>query len=292
MTALEAEAHASILHEDAGALRDNAAAEGLIDRVDETAGVSVAVDDRERDRIAMRRERALSRRRQMGKGALIIDELGERGEIIRRDEAADRRLAAQRVGEKGVSVPVGEPRGFDVPVKSRSAIRAFGCGTERFENAEDHEGDDAWSVGRALPDVEPLPARAERLDKFCGVASVGEILLGLQSAGRPQRRDHVGCDGPGVERVRPARGDCLKRASERRLDEQRAFLRRPAAGEEELVSRTAQLFLLPRPIPRHARMHRKSVLRIADGGRQQLVEALGSVRVQEQLPSRIARRGS
>src|SRR5271165_509543 len=69
MTAFEPEAQPPILHEDPRAFRYYAAAEVLIDRVDETAGVSVAVDDRDRDRIAMRRERALSRRRQMAKRA-------------------------------------------------------------------------------------------------------------------------------------------------------------------------------------------------------------------------------
>ena len=87
MAAFEGEAQSAVLHQDPGAFRDDAAAEGLIDRVDEAAGVAVAIDDRERDGVAVGCKRALSRRRQVAKGALVVDEAGERGEIIGRDRA-------------------------------------------------------------------------------------------------------------------------------------------------------------------------------------------------------------
>ena len=119
MAALEGEAQSSILHEHAGAFADNAAAEVLIERVDEAAGVTVAVDDRERDGVAIRDQRALAWGRQFAKRALVVDEPRESSEVIGGDEAADRRLLPARVGEEGVAVAIGEARGLDVPVEAR-----------------------------------------------------------------------------------------------------------------------------------------------------------------------------
>ena len=99
MAALEGEAQAAVLHQHPATFRDNAAAHGLIDRVDEAASIAVAVDDRERDRVPVGREAALPRRRQDRKGAVIVDEPGKGGEVIGRDEPADRRLAEAWVGD-------------------------------------------------------------------------------------------------------------------------------------------------------------------------------------------------
>jgi hypothetical protein len=170
----------------------------------------------------------------MAKRAFIIDEPGQCGEIVRRNETTDRRLAPLGVGEKGVPVPVSQPRGFDVPVKARRAHRSVGSGTKRFKDAEHHERDHTRPIGGALPDVQSIPARLDGLDKFGGAASVGEVLLRLQSAGRPQRRDHVGRDWPGIKGVRSVRGDFTQRAGEPGLDKQRAFLERAATGEKSL----------------------------------------------------------
>ncbi len=66
---------------------ENAAAEGLVDRVDEAAGAAVPVDDRERDGIAARRERDLTRRGQSGKRAPVVDVPRKPGEIIGGEQA-------------------------------------------------------------------------------------------------------------------------------------------------------------------------------------------------------------
>ena len=143
------------LHQHAGAFGEDAAAHGLIDRVDEAAGVAVAVDDREGDGVAIRGQRALPRRRQDGKGAVVVDEPGERGEVIGCNEAADRRFAPARIGEEGVAVAVSQARGLDVPVVPHRAFRSVRGGTQRLELAEDHQRDNARAVRWALPDVEP-----------------------------------------------------------------------------------------------------------------------------------------
>ena len=116
-------------------------------------------------------------------------------------------------------------------------------------------------------------------------AAVGEILFRLHAASALKRRGHVGRDRPGIEGVRASRGDRAQRAGERRLDENVALPWRPAAGEEELVPRAAELLDLQRPIPRHPRVHRKALFGAADRRLQQFVEALGPMSVEQQLPA-------
>ena len=170
-------------------------------------------------------------------------------------------------------------------MEARHASRSVRSVAERFELAQNHERDEAWPVGRTLPDVEAAPFDRDRLDELGAFQSVGEILLRLHAAARTKRRRHVGCDRPAVESVSAALGDRAQRAGERRLDEPVAFAGRAAAGQEERVPGAAELALEYRPIPRHALMHRKAILGAADGGEKQFVEALGSIRVQQQLPA-------
>ena len=59
----------------------------LIERIDEAAGVTVPVDDRKRDRVAIELERDLAWGGQRGKRALIVDVPGKRGKVIGSEEA-------------------------------------------------------------------------------------------------------------------------------------------------------------------------------------------------------------
>ena len=117
------------------------------------------------------------------------------------------------------------------------------------------------------------------------MASVGEILVRLHAAGGLQCRRHVGRDRPAVESVGAALGDGAQCAGERRLHEPIAFPRRVTAGEKERVPGATQLALVHRPIPGHALMHGRAVLGAADGREKQFVEALGPMRIQQQLPA-------
>ena len=103
---------------------------------------------------------------------------------------------------------------------------------------------------------------------------------------RSERRGHVGRDRPGVKGVRAARGDGAQRAGERRLDEKLAFPGRSPAGKKDAVPGPPELLDLQRPVPRDARVDRKAVFRAADRRLQQFVEALGPMRVEQQLPAR------
>src|SRR5271155_5346295 len=109
-----------------------------------------------------------------------------------------------------------------MPVVPRRAVRSVGRGTERFELAQNHQGDNARAVRWALPDVEAPPAEMDGLDELGAKAAVGETLFRLHAARALQRLGHVGRDRPGIEGVRAARGDRAQRAGERRLDEKLA----------------------------------------------------------------------
>ena len=230
-------------------------------------------------------KRDFARGRQSGKGALVVDVPRQRGEVVGSEQAGERRLSLARVGEESAPVAVGHARGLDVPVEAHRACRSVRSVAERFELAQNHQRDQTRPVRRALPDVEPAPSKRDRLDELGAFKSVGEILFRLHPAGGLERRRHVGCDRPGVEGVGAALGDGAQRVGERRLDEPIALARRAAAGQKERVPGAAQLVLVHRPIPGHTLVHRKAVLRAADGGQEQFVEALGPVGVQQQLPA-------
>ena len=285
MAALEGEAQSSALHEDAGGFADNATAERIIERVDQAAGVAVPIDDRQRNRVALRDKRAVARGRQFAKRPLVVNEPRQSREVVGSNEPAYRGFLLMGVGEEGVPVAVSEARGLDVPVETRRPARSVRGSAERFEFAQHHERDQTRPVGRTLPDVEPSPSQRDRLDELAHIAPVGEVLFRLHSAGRLKRRRHVGRDRPSVEGVRTALGDGAQRRGEPNLDEPVAFARRSAAGQEEPVSGPAQPVFLHRPVPRHARVHRKAFLGAADSGLEQFVEALGPMGVQQQLPT-------
>ena len=87
MAGLESEAQSAILHKHARAFGEDAAAESLVDRVDEAAGAAVAVDHRKGDGVAVRRERDFAWRGQRGKGALVVDMSRQSGEVIGGEQA-------------------------------------------------------------------------------------------------------------------------------------------------------------------------------------------------------------
>src|SRR5262249_10849281 len=91
---------------------------------------------------------------------------------------------------------------------------------------------------------------------------------------------------PAIEAVRAALGDRAQRASERCLDQAIALARRAPAGEEELAPGAPQLVLVHRPIPGHALMHWKAILRTADGGEEQFIESLRAIGVEQHWPAR------
>ena len=82
MAGLEGEAQSSALHEDAGGFADNATAEGIVEGVDQAAGVAVPVDDRQRDRVALRDKRAVARDRQIAKRPLVVDMPRQSREVV------------------------------------------------------------------------------------------------------------------------------------------------------------------------------------------------------------------
>ena len=114
---LQAEAVAAVLQHHARAFGQDAAAEALEQRVDERAGVALAVHHAEVHRVAVARVVGGAGRRQGGHGARVVDEAAQLGEVGGVGQARNRYVRLRGVGEEGVAVAVGQPRRFHVAVQ-------------------------------------------------------------------------------------------------------------------------------------------------------------------------------
>ena len=113
MAGFEREAEPAIVQHHARCRRQDGAAEGLEERVDEGAGIAVPVHDREIDRVLVP---GPAGRRQRGQGPVFADRAAERGGIVLREQHIQRHIGVGRVGDEGVAVAVGEPGRLDEPV--------------------------------------------------------------------------------------------------------------------------------------------------------------------------------
>ncbi len=69
----------------------------------------------------------------------------------------DRHIHLRRVGEEGVAVAIGEPRGLDVAVQAFRRGRALRHGVEAVQDVQDLEHDHARAVRRALEHLDIAP---------------------------------------------------------------------------------------------------------------------------------------
>ena len=162
---VEREAEAAVVQADAGAGRDDAAAERLVERVDQRAAVALGVD-----------------RAQVGRVALA---------------AAGARSAAPRVAGEQLATGRRRIRVADVLVQRRERVPGLdlevdALGAERVERAEvlaleraqDHQRRDPGRRRRQLVDLQAAVGGVDRLDP---ARAVRGHVLGLEEAARRAR---------------------------------------------------------------------------------------------------------
>ena len=155
---------------------------------------------------------------------------------------------------------------------------------EALEDVEDEQRDDPLPVGRALVDVEAPVVRADGLHRLR--LEGGEVVRRHQAAVVLKVGHDVVGDGAFVERGCALLRDQAERLRQRRQAMEIAGSGRPPAGQVDSARVLAGVELLrgARPVVRDPAMDDVSLLGIADGGLEDLVEALGPVVREQPLP--------
>ncbi len=160
--------------------RADARAEIVEQRVDETAGVAVAIDHRDVDRALMVRQ-VDQPRRSLHPGR--VDGGAQAVGVFHRQKLGHRHRGHHRIGNPGVARRIGQPSGLDLGMHPLYRERAF-AGLDPAEDVQEQERDHPLAVRRALVDGVAAEFSRDRGDVFA--CRAGEILQRMQPAMRLQ----------------------------------------------------------------------------------------------------------
>ena len=268
MTALQREALAAIVEDDAGVRRNEAGAEAVEDRVDEADRIALFVDDRDVDRVTMQRHLEIW---QFGQCPGQVDLFGQSPREVCRKQFIDRHIGLGRIGNPCVAGSIGEAGGLDFQMQPVGGVR-FQRVVEAGEDVEDQQRDDALAVWRAFVDGVATEVGGDRGDVFA--LGFRKILQCMETAMGVEMRYHVFSDRSLVEAVAAFGGNLAERCGKLRLAVRFSDARCATAGQEDLGCRLVcgekLLFLLPVAVD--ARRDGIAFLGIADCGCKDLGE--------------------
>ena len=188
------------------------------------------------------------------------------------------------IGDVGIAHRERVPRRFEHDVEALGAGRIERGEIEPLEDVQHHQRGEPLPVRRHLDHVESAVVGADRLGGLAAMAR--QIVRREKAAPRRHGRHDVVGDRALVEGARAVPGDRRQGRGERGKPDHVAGRRRAAAEQEVArrprVMREARRRL--RPVTRDARRDRKTLLGVADGGRQRAIEPEAAVRLEDRGP--------
>ena len=175
VTRLERETRSAILQRDAGRTSGDFRPEGFVDGVDERAGVPLAVDRDEIDRVA---PGGKFRGKDLGGSALGIDARSPRSRVRLAHQILDGNPGLVRIGDIGREIGVDELLGLDQYVQIRGRVEAQGLQIEALQDVRGASGrrcPDRWagsgtprSRGSRCGSARPSSSGARRSPRVTG----------------------------------------------------------------------------------------------------------------------------
>ena len=273
VAALQHEHLAAILEDETQARRRHAAAHAAIVRLDQRDHHAVGIGGGEVDGVAFV-EFGNDARLDAARGTFHRQQLAAFLRIGFRDQTRDRRVVERGIGVRRSAVGERDLFRFDEQMHVLGAAETVAFQIVGFEQIEDLQRGDALPVRRQFPDVVTAIVGADRVDPFAGVR--GHVLIAQETIVGIEIRIDAARDLALVERIAAAVRDLLQCIREIRIAPHLAFARRASGFRRAAID--GELFLEPRPLRQHRHaaapvirddvVHRMTVARVTDGGRQ------------------------
>ncbi|MDR6756362.1 hypothetical protein J2Y48_001652 [Mycoplana sp. BE70] len=280
MTLIEPEAAAAVLENDPGARAYDSASERMKRRIDERDGVSLAIDNRDVDRVAIRQGDI----GQIGHRAVALDRGRERTRIVSRQQSIDGHIHLIRIADVPVSIAIGEPTRLDLQMQSLNTAWTEPLQIKFRKDVEHQQCRQALIVGRHLVYVMAAVGNAHWLDILAGGG--GKIIECMESAERLKAADKILGDSAFVK-ARPApRCNRSQRRRQFGLNVHGTRLQRSAILQKQtggilIPGQCAECII---PVECNPIMDHIAALRIADGGLEDFVQTFATVVLDQAAP--------